>query len=115
MREGLVVADTEALVERDRELDTVAVGLDESGLLVAVILPVVVAVGDLLRDGEPVEESDRELVVVTDDETVGERLIVCVGDTVEVRVPVGVAVAADRVAVMVPVIVAVGLTDIVSL
>jgi hypothetical protein len=115
VREGLVVADTEALVERDRDEVTVGVGEDESGERVAVILPVVVAVGERLMEGDAVEESDRELVVVTVEETVGERLIDCVGDTVEVRVPVGVAVAAERVAVIVPVIVAVGLTDIVSL
>lgn len=111
---ALADADPETLIERDCELETVAVGLGEAGVLVAVILPDVVAVGERLIEGDAVEESDRELVVVTDDETVGDRLMDCVGDTDDVRVAVGVAVAADRVAVIVPVIVAVGLTDIVT-
>jgi hypothetical protein len=112
--EVVVVRVLDTVPERDCDVVTVAVGDGESGDRVAVILPVVVAVGERLMDGDAVVEMEREPVGLTVLVIVGERLIDCVGDTVDVRVAVTVAEAADRVAVIEPVIVAVGESDTVT-
>ncbi len=113
--EVVAVRELDTVPERDCDVVTVAVGDGELGDRVAVILPVVVAVGERLIEGDAVLDLERVPEGLTVPVIDGERLIDCVGDTVDVRVPVGVTVAAERVAVIVLVIVAVELTDIVSL